>query len=591
VTVHTLSELFRRVVEHDRADCMQTKVDGAYRPIAARELAARVRALAATLDSWGVRPGDRVALMAENGPEWSTIDFAILSLGAVSVPIYSTLLSEGAAYVVKDCGAKVLFVQGQGRLDGLLALRAEMPSVERVVAYGAAPRDGVVPLAAALEAGAGVDAATFDAWLDRARPDDLATLIYTSGTTGDPKGVMLSHGNLCSNISTCCSILPLKRHWVALSFLPLAHSLERTLDYAYFYAGIGIAYAESVQTVAQNLTEVNPHVFGSVPRVYEKVRGKVLESVAEAGGLKKQLFDWAFAAGTAALPQRLAFHDPGWRVRFADRLVFSKIRARLGNRFEYAISGGAPLGKELAEFFWAAGIPLLEGYGLTETSPVLAVNTPTALKLGTVGRPIPGVEIRIAEDGEILAKGPNIMKGYFGREQDTAEAFDADGWFKTGDIGLVDDEGFLSITDRKKEILVNAYGKNIAPAPIENDLKSGRWIGQAVLIGDRRPFVVALLVPNFESLAHWAAAHKLAGGPEEWLADERVRALFQAEIDRVNAHHERYEQVRAFALLPRELTLEAGELTPTLKVKRRVVHQRYRDVLERLYAGHGDAGG
>jgi long-chain acyl-CoA synthetase len=591
VTVHTLSELFRRVVEHDRADCLLEKVDGVYRPIPASELASRVRGLAATLDSWGVRPGDRVALMAENGPHWATIDFAILSLGAVSVPIYATLLPEGAAYVVRDSGAKVLFVQGESRLDGLSALREEMPSLERIVAFDAGPREGVVPLAEAISAGSGVDPATFERWLDRARPDDLATLIYTSGTTGDPKGVMLTHGNLCSNVSTCSAILPMRREWTALSFLPLAHSLERTVDYVYFYVGVGIAYAESVQTVGQNLLEVNPHVFASVPRVYEKVRAKVLESVADAGGLKKKLFDWSFAAGVRALPQRLSFHDPGWRVRLADKLVFSKIRARLGSRFEYAISGGAPLGKELTEFFWAAGIPLLEGYGLTETSPVLAVNTPTALKPGTVGRPIPGVEIRIADDGEILAKGPNIMQGYFGKPTDTAESFDAGGWFKTGDVGALDDEGFLSITDRKKEILVNAYGKNIAPAPIENDLKSGRWIGQAVLVGDRRPFLVALLVPNFETLAHWAAEHRLAGGPEEWIADERVRALFQAEIDRVNARHQRYEQVRTFALLPRELSLEAGEMTPTMKVKRRVVNQRYRDVLDRLYTGHGDGGG
>jgi long-chain acyl-CoA synthetase len=506
------------------------------------------------------------------------------------VPIYSTLLPEGAAYVVRDSGAKIVVVEGDGRLEGLLARRDEMPAVERFVAYGCRQRAGVEELEAAIAAGAGVDGADFERWLDRARPDDLATLIYTSGTTGDPKGVMLTHGNLCSNVATCREILPMRREWTALSFLPLAHSLERTVDYVYFASGVAIAYAESVQTVAQNLLEVRPQVFASVPRVYEKVRAKVLENVEAAGGLKKRLFDWALATGTRALPRRLAFEEPGFAVRLADRLVFAKIRARLGGRFEYAISGGAPLGKDLAEFFWAAGIPLLEGYGLTETSPVIAVNTPQAVRLGTVGKPIPGVEVRIAADGEILARGPNIMRGYFGNPQATAEVLDAEGWFKTGDIGELDADGFLSITDRKKELIVNAYGKNIAPAPIENHLKAGRWIAQAVVIGDRRPFLVALLVPNFEALAPWLAERGIAGEPGDWIEDERVRDLFRSEVERVNARLQRYEQVRAFELLPRELTLEAGEMTPTMKVKRRVIHQRYREALDRLYAGHDPDG-
>lgn len=588
MTVQTLSELFRTVVAHDRPDCLQHKVEGAYRPISAAELASRVRGLATTLDRWGVRPGDRVALMAENGPHWATVDFAVLALGAASVPVYSTLLPDGAAFVVADSGSKILVVQGEDRLAGLLAVRDRMPSVERIVAYDATPRDGVDDLETAIAAGDSGNPADFERWLDRARPDDLATLIYTSGTTGDPKGVMLTHGNLCSNVSSCCSILPLRKEWTALSFLPLAHSLERTLDYVYFYSGVGIAYAESVQKVAENLLEVRPHIFGSVPRIYEKVRARVIENVEVAGGIKKRLFDWAFAAGIEALPKRLAFDDPGLRVRLADKLVFSKVRARLGGRFEYAISGGAPLGKELAEFFWAAGIPLLEGYGLTETSPVISVNTPQAIKLGTVGQPIPGVEVRIADDGEILARGPNIMRGYFRNPEATAEVLDEDGWFRTGDIGLIDEDGFLSITDRKKELIVNAYGKNIAPAPIEADLKSGRWIAQAVVIGDQRPFLVALLVPNFEALAAWAKDQGIAGDAESMIADERTRRLFQTEIDRVNAHHQRFEQIRAFELLPNELTLEADELTPTMKVKRRVIHQRYGAALERLYAQEPD---
>jgi len=590
MTPRTLSELLQVVARHDKPDCLLHKVEGTWVPVSTRRLLADVRALAGTLDQWGVRPGDRVALMAENGVHWPLIDFAALALGAATVPIYATLLPEGAAFVVRDSGARVLFVQGEERLAALLAQRSAMPSVERIVAIGApAPADGAT-LDQAIESAATVTDAQFDDWLRRAGPADLATLIYTSGTTGDPKGVMLTHGNLCSNVTTCCRVLPIRPEWTALSFLPLAHSLERTLDYCYFFCGATIAYAESVQAVAQNLVEVRPHILGSVPRIYEKIRARVLENAAGAGPLGRRIFDWALATGTRSLPDRLAFETPGLALRLADRLVFSKIRARLGGRFEYAISGGAPLGKELAEFFWAAGIPVLEGYGLTETSPVVAVNTPQEVRLGTVGRPIPDVEVRIADDGEILVRGPNIMRGYFGQPQATAEAIDGDGWFHTGDIGDLDADGFLSITDRKKELIVNAYGKNLAPAPIENALRSSSWIAQAVVIGDRRPFLVALLVPNFEAVDKWAAANGVDRDPATWNEDPRLRSLFQAEIDRVNQRHERYEQIRSFALLPHELTLEAGEITPTLKVKRRVVFERYRTQLDRLYAEHQEGG-
>jgi len=583
--IRTLCDLFRAAVAHDKPDCLLEKSGGTFRPVASAELATRVRSLAGALSAWGIRPGDRVAQMAENGVHWPTIDFAALALGAAHVPIYPTLHAEGAAHVLADSGSRVLFVRGRERLEGLLAIRDRIPTVERFVLVGDEESpEGIETLEQALAAGAATTQAQLESWLDRARPDDLATLIYTSGTTGDPKGVMLTHDNLTSNVVSCCSILPMKPHWVALSFLPLAHSFERTIDYVYFYAGVSIAYAESVQKVADNLAEVRPHVLGSVPRVYEKVRERALETATGGGALKRRIFDWAVRTGLRELPSRLAFEEPGVRLRIADALVFRKLRARFGGRFEYAVSGGGPLGKELAEFFWAAGIPLLEGYGLTETSPVIAVNTPQQIRLGTVGRPIPGVEVRIAADGEILARGPNIMKGYFGQPEATAEVLDADGWFRTGDIGELDADGFLSITDRKKELIVNAYGKNIAPAPIEAALKAGHWIAQAVVVGDRRPFLAALLVPDFAHLAAWAAAHAVGGELEAQLADPRVVALFQEELDRVNAGLERYEQVRAFALLPAELTLEGGELTPTLKLKRRVILERYGRVLDGLYS-------
>jgi long-chain acyl-CoA synthetase len=481
----------------------------------------------------------------------------------------------------------VLFVPGAQRLAGLWALRPELPAVERFVAIDCEPIAGepsIVRFEDAVAAGAETSETEFQRWLDRAGSDDLATLIYTSGTTGEPKGVMLSHGNLASNVSTCCAILPIRKEWTALSFLPLAHSFERTLDYCFFARGATIAYAESVQTVLRNLSEVRPHVFGSVPRLYEKIRAAFQEKLAQASGPRRGLMRWALERGRGALAARLARRDPGLAVRIADRLVFSQLRAALGGRFQFAISGGAPLGRELAEFFWAAGIPLLEGYGLTETSPVISVNTPAAVKLGTVGQPLPGVEVRIAEDGEVVVRGPNVMLGYFDKPEASDAVLDAEGWFKTGDIGCVDADGFLSITDRKKELIVNAYGKNIAPAPIEGDLKAGRFVAQAMVVGDRRPFLTALLVPNFEALAAWGEGRGRQGVPAAWLDDPEVRALFQAEIERVNRHHERYEQIRAFALLPREWTLEAGELTPTQKLKRRVIAEANRARLDQLYA-------
>jgi long-chain acyl-CoA synthetase len=344
-----------------------------------------------------------------------------------------------------------------------------------------------------------------------------------------------------------------------------------------------------VAAVAQNLQEVRPHIFVSVPRVYEKVLAKVHEGVAAGSPVKQRIFAWAVGVGREALPWRLRHKSPpgltGIQLKLADKLVFSKIRERLGGRFVFAISGGAPLAKDVAEFFWGAGIPIYEGYGLTETSPVIAVNTPEHVKLGTVGQPIPDVEVKIAADGEILARGPNIMKGYWNMPQDTAETIDPDGWFHTGDIGELDPEGFLRITDRKKEIIVNAYGKNVAPAPIENALKTSRFIGQAVVIGDQRKFLSALLVPDLETLRAWAGRQGIAAaGDEALVRDSQVRSLYQEEIDRVNATLAHYEQIVAWELLPNEFTLETGELTPTQKVKRRVINEKYGTVIDRLYS-------
>ena len=599
MAIRTLSELFLVVARHDKEACLRHKVDGRYVSVSTAELTRQVRQIAKALADSGVRPGDRVALMAENGPHWPAVDFATLCIGAVLVPIYPTLLPEGAAYVARDSGSRILFVQGRERLEGLLAVRADMPSVERIVAIGASGA-GEPPLGASpaglesLEAFMARGSEADQAWLEKvaaqAKPEDLATLIYTSGTTGDPKGVMLTHDNLVSNALTGCDVLGLDGSFTALSFLPLSHSFERLVDYCFFFKGITIAYAESVQTVAANLLEERPHVFVAVPRVYEKVMARVLENATAAGGLKARIFRWALQVGRDALPQRLAFEPMTLKVRIADKLVFSKIRERLGGRFVFAMSGGAPLGRDVAEFFWGAGIPIYEGYGLTETSPVISVNTRGATRLGTVGRPMPRIEVKIAEDGEILSRGPNTMRGYYGKPQATAEVIDGEGWFHTGDIGHLDDAGFLVITDRKKELIVNAYGKNIAPAPIENALKASRWISQAVVIGDRRQYLAALIVPDFDVLKGWAAAERIGGTLAEQLHHPKLRSILEAEVQAVNEHLARYEQIRVWELVPTEFTLEGGELTPTLKVKRRVINVKYKAILDRLYAA-GDAGG
>jgi long-chain acyl-CoA synthetase len=547
-----------------------------------------VASVAEWLDRAEVKPGDRVALMAENGPHWPTVDFAALCLGAVPVPVYPTLAADEAGYVLRDCGAKVLFVQGRKRWEQLAPLRDQLPELERVVLIDAeGHEDEATPLHELVEGGdwnlerLGERAATV-------KPEQLATLIYTSGTTGEPKGVMLTHDNLVANLTAILQVFPFDEGDTALSFLPLSHSLERTVDYVYFATGATIAYVASVHEVASSLLDVRPQVFVSVPRVYEKLRARIDEALLEAPPWRRWLFDWAVRQGRRTLPAIVEGPEPrgvpALRLAAA-RLVLGRIRRRLGGRFRMAVSGGAPLAKELAELFWIAGVPIYEGYGLTETSPVVATNTPAAARLGTVGRPLPGVEVRIAADGEILVRGPNVMQGYFGDPRSTAEVLDGDGWLYTGDVGELDADGFLVITDRKKELIVTAYGKNVAPAPIEIALKASPFVEQAVVLGDRRKFLAALIVPAFDLLENWARDAGLeTGDRRRLLAEPKVRERLDREVEEVNRRHSRYQQVKAWNLLPEELTLERGELTPTQKVKRRVVEERYADVIEALYA-------
>jgi long-chain acyl-CoA synthetase len=590
MSLRTLVDLFQVVERSDFDRCLLYKVEGEWVAVSSAELGDRVRRLMAVLDGFGVKRGDRVALMAENGPHWPTVDFATLATGAVLVPLYPTLTPDQAAFIANDCGAEVVFVQGRERLEGFLAEREAIPGVRKLVLIeGTSPDTELIPtLGALLEATDAMDSTEVERRIRAVEPDDLATFIYTSGTTGRPKGVMLTHGNVASNVLASVQCMAIERGQTSLSFLPLSHSFERTVDYIYFYRGVTIAYAESVQVVAQNLLEVRPHMFVSVPRVYEKVLAKVLENVARSPASKQKIFEWARGIGRRSVPYRLRGKKPsgvlGVELALADKLVFSKIRARLGGRFEFAISGGAPLAPDVAEFFWGAGIEIYEGYGLSETSPVLTVNSPGKARLGSVGQAIPGVELKVAEDGEILARGPNIMRGYHNLPDATAESIDDEGWFHTGDIGRIDDEGFLYITDRKKEIIVNAYGKNVAPAPIENALKASRFIEQAVVIGDRRKFLSALLVPDFEVLRVWADEQGIEEtDPAKLVRDHRVRELILGEVRGVNEDLARYEQVQAWELLPDTFSIETGELTPTQKVKRRVIVDKYGNVIDRLY--------
>jgi len=590
--ITTLADLFLVAADYHKPDCLQQKVDGEFQPISTAEFVDGVRRVGRALEKLGVVPGDRVALMAENGPHWPTVDFASLCRGSATVPIYPTLLPDQAAYIAQDSGAKVIFAHDRDQLDGFLEHRGELPGMQKLVLIEgstAGDPDFVMAWDELLALGADADPAAFEAHARAVEPGALASLVYTSGTTGKPKGVMLTHGNFVSNVVTAMQLVDFRDDMTALSFLPLAHVFERMIDFCYFYKGVSIAYAESVQAVGQNMLEVRPHVFVSVPRVYEKVYAKVQDGVAAGSPIKQKLFAWALDVGRRSMPYLLRGEEPGGLLglqrSIASGLVFSKIKGRLGGRFEYAVSGGAPLGRELAEFFWSLGIEIYEGYGLTETSPVISVNHPGRARLGTVGPPIPGIEVEIAGDGEILTRGPHVMQGYFNNPEATAEVIDGDGWFHTGDIGEIDDDGYLRITDRKKEIIVNAYGKNVAPAPIENALKATRYVSQAVVIGDRRKFLSALVVPDFESLAGWYAQQgKTAGTPAEIAADPAVEELIRADVEAVNHDLASYEKIVTWKLLPAEFTLEGGELTPTQKIKRRVINDKYGDQIENMYA-------
>jgi long-chain acyl-CoA synthetase len=590
----TLNELFFAAVDRfgSKRAALQFKAGGTWHDITHQELARRVKLTAMGLRELGVRPGDRVAILSGNRPEWAIADFACLTARCADVPVYPTLPARQVAYLLRDAGAVAAFVADALQYAKVAETRGEAPDLKHVILFeGTVEGPGVLTLQALQQLGASAEGRypTYEADARAVTPNDLATLIYTSGTTGDPKGVMLTHGNFTTNVLAALQVLPLGPQDTALSLLPLSHSFERMGGhYAMVQAGVTIAYAESFDTIAANLQEVRPTMALAPPRVFEKFYARVLDNALAGGALKRRMFHWAKRAAEQwaehALAGRPIPTGLAARRRLADRLVFSKVRARVGGRIRLFVSGGAPLSAEIGRFFYAAGLPILEGYGLTETSPVIALNPPDAPRFGTVGKAIPGVEVRIAPDGEILARGPNIMRGYYHLPDATREAIDADGWFHTGDIGTLDADGYLSITDRKKDIIVTAGGKNIAPQPIENLVKTNKFVANAVMIGDKRRFPIMLIVPDRAALEGWARERNL---PTEDYAALLRHPDAVAKVEREVMANLRdlasYETPKRLALLEYDFSVEAGEMTPTLKVKRRIVEQKCAAEIARLY--------
>ncbi len=594
----TLIEMFERAARlHHKPDALNYKRDGVWQVISSDEMITRARAIALGLYALGVRKGDRVALLSENRPEWTLADAGCLFAGAVDVPIYATQAPAQVCYILKDSSARVMFISTRAQFERLRDVIVECDTVEHFVFFDShgMPDDALSARAmtlAELEArGRELDKQDPQLANNLARvveAKDLATIIYTSGTTGEPKGVMLTHANLVSNLIDSSGHLSFSVEDIALSILPLSHVLERLAMYMYIHHGMSVFYAESLEKLGANMREVRPTVFIGVPRLFEKIYLAIKDKAAAGGKLKANVFAWAVRVGKAhaqtalsgeKIPSVLAF-----KYKVATRLVFTKWRAGLGGRIRLFISGGAALSDEIALIFAGAGLPIVQGYGLTETSPVIATGTIEENRIGTVGRPIRNVEVRIASDGEIETRGPNVMRGYFNKPEETRAVFTEDGWFRTGDIGTLDEDGFLRITDRKKELFKTSGGKYIAPQPIEQRIKASRFVNQVVLIGNGRKFPAALIVPDWEQVRAYAEMKSIdARTPAELSVHPRILDLFQRQVDALTNDLAQYERVKRIALLEHEFSVQDGELTPTLKVKRRVVDEKYRDVIDRLY--------
>ena len=570
------------------------KEGGNWLPITYHEFEEQVTHLALSLIQLGVSHGDRVALISENRPEWAIVDLAVVSIGAVNTPLYTTLPPVQAEYIIADSQASVVIVSNDKQLAKVMEVRERLPLVKHIVVVDppAELPAGVTLFSDLLMLGAGHPFAELDARRSAVKPSDLASIIYTSGTTGAPKGAMLTHDNFMSNAQAAAEACRISSTDLFLSFLPLSHSFERIAGHYFpLLMGATIAYAESIFTVQGNMVEIKPTIMASVPRLYESMESRIKDQLARRSEAERKKAEKAFEIGWEYHSQRITGEKPGLFTQLkywvVDEVALKSMRARItGGQLRYFISGGAPLPVETAKFLTSLGLNILEGYGLTETSPVICVNTPQKRKLGTVGPPIPGVEVRIADDGEILSRGPHIMQGYFNLPDATAQAINADGWFHTGDIGVLDDEGYLKITDRKKDIIVLANGKNVAPQQIEALMKSSSFIGSIVLFGDRQPNLVALIVPDFEHLKSWARQNGLSGKePDELVREHRVKRFYKEELERLSSSLADFERIRKFALLTRDFSIERGELTPTLKIKRKVVAENFSEELDGLLGG------
>ena len=590
MSLQTLNDILLAVCQSRRERVMLQRGAVEWVPISSAEIYRGVVGIARALDSWGIRKGDRVAILSENRPEWTITDFAVLSLGAVTVPIYATQTAEQTSFILNDSGARVVAASTQSQLEKILTIQQHTP-LEHIIVMDAVETAHAVHMQGLMLRGPLAPDPEFDARSQSILADDLATIIYTSGTTGTPKGAMLTHGNMASNVACSMDAFGFgSKNEVSVSFLPLSHVTARHVDFALLYRGVTLAYCPDIAQLAQALTEVRPDIFIGVPRIYEKIRQQVLLKTAVFPA--SAIYTWALSIGQAHRADTLAGIKPSGRTwKLANRLVFSKVRAGMGGKAEEFISGGAPLGKELAEWYADIGIPIHEGYGLTETSPVIAVNTPQAHKIGTVGKPLANVEVRIADDGEVLVRGPSVFKGYWNRQEETKAAF-VDGWFKTGDIGDIDSDGYLSITDRKKDLIKTSGGKFIAPTPLENSLKLNPLIGTAVVLGDRRKFPAVLIAPHFPALEDWARSNQIEFTSRQALiADAKVRALYEGIIEDLNQNLARFERLKRVLLVPEELSAADGTLTHTFKVRRRGIEERYRILIEEMYAKAEVAGG
>jgi long-chain acyl-CoA synthetase len=577
-------------VPSDRA--VMLRVNGVWESMSSGEFLRRIAGVSNALEQLGVKAGDRVGIFAPNRPEWHIADFAVLGLGAADVPIYFNESPDRIVYILNHSGAEIVFVAGEMQTRRLLECRSRLNSVRHIIC-AAAPADlGEDILRYETLAAASGDEAIAEYRLRAARvsADDVATIIYTSGTTGEPKGVVLTHNNLSSNEEVSAESFAMSPEDTAVSFLPLSHVYERVIDYAYLFRGVHVAHVERMEDLPQALLEVHPTLSAAVPRVFEKLYANIMQKGHENTGVKRRLFDWAIGVAQRSVKWRAyGEHAPlGLRIswKIADRVVYSKIREGVGGRMRAFISGGGPLSRELAEFFWGVGIPVYQGYGLTETSPVVSANCPNANKVGSVGKPIRHVDVRIAEDGEIFVHGPCVMRGYYEKPEETRAVISRDGWLATGDIGRVDADGYLYVTDRKKDLFKTAAGKFVAPQPIENLLKASPLILNAVLVGDKRKFIAALIVPNFGNVEAAAREQGRAFASHEQLAaDSWVHDLIGREVERINSSLAQYETIKRFALLDHDFTFDGGQLTYTLKLKRRVIEERYAKMIEGLYAG------